>query len=334
MSEELDRLFRAVARARRLLILTHNDPDPDAIAGALALRHLFAQELELGSQIVYRGIIGRAENRALVRYLGNPLRMLTEADLAGGDPIALVDTQPGAGNNPWPAGRAPAVVIDHHPQRAETDRAAYADIRADVGATSTILTGYLQACGLDLPTPLATALFYGIQADTMGLSRGTCSADVAAYFYLQPRIDVQALADIENAQVPAAYFRTFDAALRSARVYDSTVIGYIGRMDYPDMAAEMADLLLRLDGARWVICMGAFEGTLIVSVRSRRARMRAEELVQAVVGEQGTAGGHGRMASGQIPLRDRDPEQVAEALRQRALHLLKLPAGLAGQALV
>jgi nanoRNase/pAp phosphatase (c-di-AMP/oligoRNAs hydrolase) len=334
VADDLDRLFRAVAGAPRLLILTHNDPDPDSIASALALRHLLSVELALACEVTYRGIIGRAENRALVHYLGKPLRRLSDADLAGSDPGALVDTQPGAGNNAWPKGRPPAVVIDHHPRRPETDGATFADIRSDVGATSTILTGYLQSCGLDLPTPLATALFYGIQTDTMGLSRSTCAADVAAYFWLQPHIDAQALAEIERAQVPVAYFRTFDAALRAAHLYDGTVVAYIGPMDYPDMAAEMADLLLRLEGAYWVICMGAYRNTLIISVRSRRRRLRAEELVQAIVGGEGSAGGHGVMASGQIPLGDRDPAVVAEELRRRALAILQVSADEPGEALV
>lgn len=245
-----------------------------------------------------------------------------------------MDTQPGAGNNSFPAGRAPALVLDHHPLRPETDEAAFADVRSDTGATSTILLGYLQAAGLEPPTPLATALFYGIQADTLGLSRGAGAADVAAYFYLQPRIDVQGLVEIERAQVPPAYFRSLNATLRAARVYDGTVIAYIGRMEYPDLAAEMADLLLRLNGSQWVICMGAFRRMLILSVRTRRRRMRAEQLVQAVVGGEGSAGGHGIMAGGQIPLVSRPPDEVAAEVQRRVLRLLEVPEGVEGAPLV
>ena len=99
IEEVLKRLYETAIGAGNLLILPHNDPDPDAIASAVALRYLLAERLGMESKIGYQGIIGRAENRMLVRYLSQPLRPLTDADLAGKVSIALVDTQPGAGNN-------------------------------------------------------------------------------------------------------------------------------------------------------------------------------------------------------------------------------------------
>ena len=39
-SQYLDALLEATARAKKVLILTHNNPDPDAVASAVALRHL------------------------------------------------------------------------------------------------------------------------------------------------------------------------------------------------------------------------------------------------------------------------------------------------------
>ncbi|MEI2691162.1 MAG: DHH family phosphoesterase [Anaerolineae bacterium] len=115
----LDQLLQLLADAAHVLILPHNDPDPDAIASALGLRYLLGQRLGLDAQVAYQGIIGRAENKALVRYLGRPLRQLAEVDLRRATHLILVDTQSGAGNNPLPAGRIPAVIMDHHAWRAE-----------------------------------------------------------------------------------------------------------------------------------------------------------------------------------------------------------------------
>jgi len=338
MSQEtrnhLNLLFEAVGDANTILILSHNDPDPDAIASAVALRHLLMEALRVGSSIAYRGIVGRAENRALVRYLGQPLRPLTDDDLAGVAPVALVDTQPGAGNNALPAGSDVAIVIDHHTKRALTARAAYADVRLEAGATSTILTEYLQEAGLEPDPPLATALFYGIKTDTRGLSRGAGPADSAAYLYLQPRVDTRALAEIEYAQVPASYFKSFVATLQAARVYDGVVVANVGLMAYPDLTAEMARLLLRLEKSRYVVCMGAYQDLLILSVRTQSQGEQAEELVHAIVGDEGSAGGHGPIAGGQIPLKGRDPDQVARLLVQRALRVLQIPPEVPGEQLI
>ena len=330
----LDRLFRAVGDDGTLLILPHNDPDPDAVASAVALRHLLLEALNLESTIGYRGIVGRAENRALLRYLGNPLRPLADADLTGEVPVALVDTQPGAGNNALPAGYGAAIVIDHHPQREPKSMATYADIRPEAGATSTILTEYLQAAGLEPGPLLATALFYGINTDTRGLSRGAGPADMTAYLYLQPLVDAQALAQIEYAQVPASYFKSFDATLRAARIYDGVVVAFVGLMAYPDLTAEMARLLSRLEESQWVICMGVHQDVLMVSVRTQSPTGGADELVQTIVGDEGTAGGHGPMAGGQVPLKGRDPEQLVHLLRQRALRVLQVPSKAKGKRLI
>ncbi len=332
--ERLERLFRVAEEARRILILPHNDPDPDAIAGSVALGFLLAQRTRADCTIAYQGIVGRAENRALVRYLGHPLRPLTDADLGAHAGIALVDTQPGAGNNALPRGAGVSIVIDHHTWRDATAKAAYVDVRAGAGATSTVLVEYLQAAGLEPEPLLATALFYGIKTDTRGLSRGAGPADTAAYLYLQPLVDTQALAEIEYAQVPASYFRSFDATLRRARVYDGVVIAYVGRMAYPDLAAEMARLLLRLEASRWVVCMGVHQDVLILSARTQSTTRGADEVVQAIIGDEGTAGGHGPMAGGQLPLKGKDPEQVVRLLRQRALRALQVPQEVRGKSLV
>jgi nanoRNase/pAp phosphatase (c-di-AMP/oligoRNAs hydrolase) len=179
--------------------------------------------------------------------------------------------------------------------------------------------------GLEPTPPLATALFYGIKTDTMGLGRGGTPSDTAAYFYLQPRIDIEALVEIERAQVPAGYFKSLTDTLQGARVYDHVVVSYIGSLRYPDLAAEMADLLLRLEGTQWVLCMGVHQDNLILAARTRRPKGGAGQLVRSIVGDLGTAGGHGTMAGGQIPLRNIKAEQLAEELREQALRHLKVP---------
>ncbi len=334
VSQRLERLLESVIQAKKILILPHNDPDPDAIVSAVALRYLLAQKLGIHGQIVYRGIIGRAENRALVRYLNYPLRPLKTSDLDQATHVALVDTQPSAGNNAWPASFRATIVIDHHPSRQRVANVSFADIRPEIGATSTIMTQYLRAAGLDLPSSLATALFYGIKTDTKGLSRSTDPADAAAYLYLQPRLEVESLAEIERAQVPAAYFKSFVDTLAATRVYGKTAISYVGSMEYPDMAAEMADLLARLEEIEWVICTGVYQMTLLLAVRAPGRRGDAGLLAQAIVGTEGAAGGHNSMAGGQIPLKSNDLTRILAQIRQRTLNHLSIGSNTVSQSLI
>ncbi len=329
----VQRLLEVVKGAGRFVILPHNDPDPDAIAAAVALQRLVLLQLGIEAQIRYHGIIGRAENRALARYLGNPLRY-TAAWPEDADCIALVDTQPGSGNNLLPPKATAHIVIDHHPQQERTARALFADVRPDVGATSTILVEYLDAANAEIDPPLATALFYGIKADTLGLGRAASSADISAYLTLLPRVDIEGLSAIEHAQVPPEYFRYLDTALNAARVYDGIVVSYIGLLPYPDLVAEVADLFSRLQNTQWVICIGEYRDTLLVSVRCWQRTGNAAQLVRSLVGAQGTAGGHGTMAAGHIPLGHRPAPTLAHELVQRALRYLQVPTDTESRPLI
>jgi len=324
--ERLDRLLSALPTGGSILVLPHNDPDPDAIAGVLGLSTLLT-EAGRNCEMAYGGIVGRAENRALVDYLGNPLHKLSSAEIRRAGAIALVDTQPAAGNNPIFQSEASRVqaVLDHHPLIEGTERVAFGDIRPEIGACSTMITEYLRAAGLEPPPPLATALFYGIETDTMGLGRGASPADTNAYFYLHPRIDPEALAEIQRAQVPRAYFQSLKAALDGTRLYESLAVSYIGEMTYPDLAAEIADLLLRLEGVRWVLSLGKYKGSVILAARSRSRRGGSGRLVRTIVAGRGTAGGHGSMAGGQLALEGQDPESLVADLTRRAMAHLKLP---------
>ena len=99
---DLDRALAALAGRRSLLIYTHDNPDPDALAAALGLQRLAETELGVVATLTYGGIVGRAQNRAMVENLKMPLTPVERIDLGQFDTIALVDSQPETGNNSLP----------------------------------------------------------------------------------------------------------------------------------------------------------------------------------------------------------------------------------------
>ena len=326
MSEnKFEILSDILAGQTNVLIHPHNYPDPDAISSSAALRYFLKERYQVESQIIYAGYIGRVENKALVQYLNKPLRLVRSSDWNLGHRIALVDTQPGVGNNALPEGRRADIVIDHHPGNTNIETVAYVDIRTELGASSTILTHYLIESEIEPTTKLATALFFGIKTDTMGLSRSASPSDIDAYFYLQQLIDVDALVRIEQAQVPASYFQSIDNAIHAGQIFDKDIVAaYIGYLTYPDLCAEIADLFMRLSGIQWVLCMGVFRNEFIMSVRSRDHKVGAGKLVKEIIGNRGQAGGHGMMAAGNIHLEPGDdPEHIANEMKNNLLITLK-----------
>jgi hypothetical protein len=85
---------------------------------------------------------------------------------------------------------------------------------------------------------------------------------------------------------------------------------------------------------RWALCTGTYKNELIMAVRGRSPQGGAGQLVQQIVGAEGTAGGHGVMASGHVPLHDRDPQQIVRELSHRALRVLGVPPDEVGQPLL
>lgn len=307
---------------RRALVLTHDNPDPDGLAAAFTLRRILEEITDLEIVVAYSGLVGRAENRAMLRVLELdpvPLDAIEAREFQG---IALVDTQPGSGNNSLPPGLPLIAVIDHHPSKRDIADVPFVDVREHYGATSTMIHEYTRLCDIELSHRLATALFYAIRSETQDLGREAEEADRRAYFELLPDADVRALARIQRARVPREYFRVFRVAIDQAEVFGRTVFSDLGRVPAPDMVAEIADFLLRLQGIDWACAMGRHDGELVLSLRTSDPDAHAGRVIREVVAGFGTAGGHGMMAGGQVSLEARDYDQTMTALRDRLLERL------------
>ncbi len=315
--ERVENLIATFENRRRALILTHDNPDPDALASAFALAAVLTHLTDVECEVGYAGIIGRAENRAMLRELELAPARIHGDTLERFDAIALVDTQPGFGNNSLPEDRQATAVVDHHPDRGDLDGVAFVDVRESYGASATIVHEYAQVGGVPLPANLLTALFYAIKSETQELGRGAGYADREAYLSLLPRADKLAVARIQRARVPRNYFRAFQVAIENASLHGHTVVTDLQRVDTPDLVAEIADFLLRLDGADWSVCMGHYQDNVVMSLRTAEEEAHAGQVIRRVVNGLGRAGGHGTMAGGRVPLDGRDYEDVAAQIRQR-----------------
>ena len=312
----LAELKRLVKGRRRALILLQDNPDPDAIASAAALKLLLKEFAGCDTVIAHNGVVGRSENRSMLRYLGANLRSAADIALEKFDLVAMVDTQPVFGNNPVEDHAEVDIVIDHHERTERMPGVAFCDIRPNYGAASSILGEYLREAGITPPIPVATALAYGIQSDTQDFGRETSEADIAVFTALYPLANKRLLSRIENEQQPREYFTAVSRALRDARTYGNAAVCWLGRMLNPDMTGEIADLLLRLDDAEWVLCQGLYKGTLYLSLRTEVRSARADRVAKTIVGELGNAGGHEMIAGGQIPI-ERDGLRLADRLRKQ-----------------
>lgn len=310
-----------------VLIVTHNNPDPDSLASATALRHLLLVLLGVESVIAFGGKIGRSENRCMVEMLEINAVPLEGLDLDEFQVVCMVDTQPGTGNNAFPPEREVHVVIDHHPLKPRTRHARWVDVREGYGASATMLYEYLVCQNVYLATRMATVLFYAIKSETQDLGREWIKADRQAYLALVPLANNKVLYEITHPEAPRQYFRIFGAAINSAMVYGRALVFNLRDIDNPDMVSELADFLLRVEHVDTVLGVARYRNDGVISLRTRDHTLRAGLAAQRLLEGLGTAGGHGLIAGGQIlnlPEGQQGMDDLAAELTRRLLEILEI----------
>lgn len=310
---------------RRLLVLTHNNPDPDSLGSGTGLRHFAELAGQVESRFALSGRILRAENQEMVAQLGIDMTPLEEIRPEDYDCVALVDTQPGFGHTIVPPGCRVDIVIDHHlgDLPGVVQAAPFRDVRCDIGATSSLVSTYFREAGFTPSREVATALAYGIKTDTADLSRNVSELDLRAYDFLFPHVDRQKLVAITRPQLPAAYFQTLKEALRKVRRYQHVALCSLGQIGSAEMVAEVADLLLRMEGIRAVFCGGLVGCSYYVSVRTEPNGDAWKLIADALKSEKGTFGGHGSVAGGSITLPCGDTRTLRRLERRLERNILK-----------
>ncbi len=300
LSDSVGELIEWVRGKGKILIVCHDNPDPDSIAAAVALRHLFLVKTGQDAVLAYGGVIGRSENRKMVELLEITLVPISELDLQQFAVTCMVDTQPQTGNNSLPEEQQVHVVVDHHLSKRNLDDVHWVDVREHYGASATILYEYLSQQEVPINTKLATILFYAIKSETQDLGREWSKADREAYLKLLPISNNRILFDIIHPQVSRNYFSTFHAAIEHAKIYGEFLVFNIGEVENPDLVAELADFLLPLQEVQYVLAMGWYAGTQILSMRTMKSDVQLGLIIQDIVAGIGTAGGHGMVAGGQV----------------------------------
>ena len=283
--------------AARVLILLHDEPDPDGIASALGLRALLGRNKQTAIIGTFKAAT-RPENLRLIELLGVDIRVVTEADLASYDRIAVVDTQPHIFGGKLPHAD---LVIDHHPSRSGYT-ATFRDIRTAFGATTSLVVDYLMRCGIPISERIATAAVYAIKTDTWSFRRGAVPEDVSIFAHVYPRADHALLRRIETDGFNMETLRCIAQLTDRIEVVGRFVHVHAGDVPRDDLVPTAADFLLGLAEAQWTAVSGILGDTVTISVRNLGNQRSAGDLVQQIYGPLGSAGGHRSAAKAVLPL--------------------------------
>jgi len=311
---------RYFSDAERVLIMLHNDPDPDAMASGLALRNVLRRTKTTAIIGAMKGVT-RPENLRMVNLLDLHVEAITVESLKEFDRIAMVDVQPH-----YFGGLIDRVdlVIDHHPEQPGYT-ALFKDVRPDYGSTSTILTEHLRAVDVNISERTATAMLYAIKSDTLFFNRQTNRVDLEAFSFLYPLADAQLIRKMEGAEITSERLEYVIKAYEGGVLLEQVFCAFLGSLPREDFIPYVADFFLQLEDVKWTIVAGIVNDTFVVSVRNLGYSKNAAEFVRRFFAEIGSAGGHRAMAKAVVPLQafrkrfgDPDPKDIPARLQELA----------------
>jgi len=289
---------RFFSDADKVLILLHNDPDPDAIASGLALRSILRRTKQTAIIGTLQGVT-RPENQRMLHLLDIQIEVLTPEQAQAFERVAMVDVQPHYFGELF---ERVDLVIDHHPEQPGY-AAVFKDIRSDYGSTSTILTEHLLAVDANISERTATAMLYAIKSDTLFFNRQANRVDIDAFSYLYPLADATLIRKMEGAEITMERLEYVITAKQQGRLEEQVFCAFVGTCPREDFIPYLADFYLQLEETRWTIIAGIIDDTLVISVRNLGYSRNAGEFVRRYFGALGSAGGHRQMAKAVVPLR-------------------------------
>lgn len=321
--------MRLLSDRKSILVTTHENPDPDALAACIGMSHFLAQTLPQAEVCVaFKGRIGGGLNAIFARYSDQHTEVWDPAALPRHDAIVLVDCQPTFSHSPLPAGIDAVAVIDHHPPvRGKHYRAAFTDVRRGIGASCSMVYGYFHEMGLVVPKDVAALMLFGIESDLAGVAGTPAKLDNLAISSLFLQADARAYHQIRYVDLPRSYFVSFYRSLDTATSYGPAMISFLGEVDSPEQPAVMADMLLRLESVDCALVAAVHGKSILLSLRTFRPEWPAGKIMSRLVRDLGEGGGHPTKGGGHIPLSSGEDAEISQhlaVLRRRLLRRLRI----------
>lgn len=325
--------LNSVKKYRRIMIAIQGSPDPDAIASSFAIREML-KNLSIHSEILASKKISLSQNRAFVKLLNIPLRIVKSIQPENFDAYIVTDFQSNIIKGV--SEKIPCVAhIDHHQKDANRIIPDFTLIRTDSGSTSSLITLMIK----NMENPLSenqmravsTALMFGIQTDTDSYEH-TGDLDIDALRFLSARADMNIINRLNGIPISGPTLSFYNRALENLTEYKEWGFYGIGFIDIAqrDSLAIVADLLIKKSGLKTIAVYsivndtGKHELFLDVSMRTKSGALDLNSLIKKI-----TPSGGGRIYKGAYQVKldyfrhSTDMESLWNAVEAATLDWLK-----------
>jgi phosphoesterase RecJ-like protein len=323
LTTDFDAVAEALAGHDRFLVVTHENPDGDALGSmlgaALGLR-------ELGKDtVMYLAGATPLPGEYGFMPLGEVLR---EPPADAGDRVLLAldcANERRLGPDPGRLESVPLVVdVDHH--HDNTRFGAVNLVVADASSTAEIVRDLLRALGVELTPSIAEALYIGLVTDTgrFQYSNTTPKALRLAAELVEAGADVHGVFKHVYETVQFAKLKLLARALEHARLFEGgrLVISYLERSDFAAAGAEepysegIIDFLRQSEGSQLVALIREPPPNPGAPAYRISLRSSTDEIDVSAIARKSDGGGHVQAAgfSSELPL-----EEIVEFIRREFL---------------
>ncbi len=294
----IDELVKELKKStRRVLIQTHDFPDPDAVASAFGLQTYLKQQ-NIKTDLVYCGEIQRDALKNMINKLGIEINSVKEFLVYKKDVIIIVDGCKWSKNVTDLPGFELA-VIDHHIVK-KPDDVPFIDIRNELGACSTIITSYFIKEGLDIPQNTATALKIGICRDTDLLTRKVTKEDMESYQYLFDYADNETVNSMLRNNIQLSDLAFFNKTISNLQTRGLVAWYFFEDGCETNLMGILGDFILSAQEINCSILFAKNKNSISISVRNENPKWNAAKLLRDLTQGVGAGGGHKEMAGGVI----------------------------------
>ncbi len=293
----IKRLIDNIINEKYVYIQPHNFPDHDAVASAFGLHYILKLN-KIKSIIVYDGDIQRDSLKQMIKSLNIDIQPVSECNMVKTDKIIIVD------GCKWNKNVTDLIgdeicVIDHH-QVDKPEDVAFADIRSDYGACSSIIYSYFTELSITPTVEVATALLIGINMDTALLTRGVSQNDIDSYSHLYLTANNRLVNTILRNYIQVKDITFFREAIDSIKIHENLGYCYFKDGCNQNLLGIIGDFILSIQEIDFVALFANNHGRINVSFRNESDNWNASRIIQRVLEGIGFGGGHVDMAGGII----------------------------------
>ncbi|MDI6888473.1 MAG: hypothetical protein QMC78_02095 [Methanocellales archaeon] len=294
LTRKLKKLVQS-SEDKGLAIVICDDPMPDSLASALALKRI-AEHFHIGAKIFYRGDI---QNKTLLNLMEEDLSVLQSIADLNDMKLAFVGAVPSQLKH---ITRPPSIVIARYEGDTRDIKAELKDIRSDVETTSSIMIEYLKRLKITVDKQLAAQLLYAIRDATRGLIVNLHEFDLKAYLEIFPSADIDLLMRLEHPSVKSETFADLAEAIKNKMLKDTHLVTSIGYTKDPSTLPKVCDYLLDLEGILTVLTFAIGKANIYVYAKSKNIEVHMRNMLEKVFGAWAEARGTPVYATLEIPL--------------------------------